>query len=184
MSHFRQALSFFRLPLWISVPCLVLLLSACDDTSPLANLNTNALSPAQALSYGRQSAIYQHLSHHWQLVSINNLPISYQAHLDLRQLSTGHATATLKASCPPIEIVFDTSRIDQNHVSVIDIHRDLDIAPPDSNPTPHQDCGDEAEDTLMAILADTKSIKRHPTTPDQLILTSHQDTLIFVLMSP
>lgn len=183
MSHFRQALSVFRLPVWVGVPCLVLLLSACDDTSPLTNLNTNALSPAQALSYGRQSAIYQHLSHHWQLVSINNLPISYQAHLDLRQLSTGHATATLKDTCPPIQIVFDTSRIDQNHVSVIDIHRNLDTTSP-NNTVSESGCADEAEDRLMAILADTKSIKRHPTTPDQLILTSHQDTLIFVLVSP
>lgn len=167
MHTLRQALAMFCLPVLVGFFGMAMALSGCDDNNPVANLNTNALSPAQALTYGRQSAIYQDLSHHWQLESVNHLPISYTMSLDLTKLNTGKATAL--TICSPIEIVFDTSRIDQNKLSVKDIQRNLD------------NCSDDYEDTLMMILADTKSIARHPSQQNKLVLTAQQDTLIFVL---
>lgn len=171
MPNIRSAMVFSRLPILVGTLGMATLLGGCDneDTSAFINLNTNTLSPAQALTYGRQSAVYQHLSHHWQLESINASPTSYNFFLDLTTLSTGHAIATAGVTCAPIEVLFDTTDIDQNRISVKDIQRKLD------------DCSSEHEDRLMAILADSKSIARHPNDPNKLILTSSQDTLVFTL---
>lgn len=171
MPNIRSAIVFSRLPILVGILSMATLLSGCDDedTPAFINLNTNTLSPAQALTYGRQSAVYQHLSHYWQFNSINTTPTTYEFFLDLTALNTGYATATAGVACTPIEILFDTTDIDQNRISVKDIQRKLD------------DCSGEHEDRLMAILADTKSITRHPNDPNKLILTSSQDTLVFTL---
>lgn len=153
---------------------LAMALTACNEnpTTPLPQLNTNALSPAQALNYGRQSAIYQEISHYWKLESINNFPVSYPFYLDLRTLNVGVATASAPPPCAPIEMTVDVKNIDKNQIVVIDIQRVLDA------------CSNEVEDNMMAILADSKSIMKHPNDPSKLVLTSRQDTLIFVLAQP
>lgn len=172
MQNARSCSSYVCLSLRFGLCCLVGgVIGACDDmpaVNSLKQLDTNVLSPAQVLTYGRQSAIYQHLSRYWRLESINGSPVAYQFYLDLTQLSSGVATATAPAPCSPIEMVVDVSNIDKNQVSVTDIYRVLDS------------CSDKFEDNLMAILADTKTITKAPHHPDKLLLTSRQDTLIFV----
>lgn len=160
----------------LCLSAVVGLLAGCHETGNNASRqyessarDFKALSPARALSYGRESAVYQHLSQYWQLELINDTPARYEMYFDLTDLPNGRATLQAPPPCLPIEVEFDISNIETNQLSVVRIERELD------------DCSDSNEDNLMAILADTKTIQRDGQHSDRIILSSYQDTLTFVL---
>lgn len=109
--------------------------------------------------------MYRHLSREWLISDINGIPSDKTIRLDLRSLTNGHAALQLRPDCPLIAIKFDVSELANNKLSVISIRREVG------------DCSTEAEDKLMAILADTRQLERDETDSNKLSLISYQDTL-------
>lgn len=134
-----------------------------EDSAP-ASENV-LLSPNNSLAFGRESAMYRHLSREWLISDINGIPSDKTIRLDLRSLTNGHAALQLRPDCPLIAIKFDVSELANNKLSVISIRREVG------------DCSTEAEDKLMAILADTRQLERDETDSNKLSLISYQDTL-------
>lgn len=121
------------------------------------------LGPQKPLNYGRQSAIYRHLSQIWQITHIDNTPVTTPVYLDLTQLSDNQGYVRFDKACAPILVTFNTHQIAKESLFVMEIERTLD------------ECSDGFADKLMSIIADTRRLQR--TMDDTLTLVSYQHTL-------
>ncbi len=159
----------------VAVLTSLLTLTGCDDTDlsspPLKLDNTDTftpLSPNTSLNYGRESAIFHHLSQTWKLSEINHIPVEGNVILDFTKIDQGKALVWLSKKCQPISVQFDTSNISRGELSIINIQRQL------------TDCSTQTEDDLMMILADTRYLERDTLAQNKLVLGSYQDTLTLI----
>lgn len=147
----------------------LLALLACQPSSTPAHQHSEPLKPlslSKSLTFGRQSAIFRHLSQVWQITAIDGVPTTRYAHLDLTHLGKdGKASIELNKNCTPISIVFFTQNIAKGDIYVSSIERTLD------------DCSDDFEDQLMSIVADTRRLERDSHDLNKLTLISYQHTL-------
>lgn len=150
------------------LPMLTLSLLACQPPANQTHQHSEPLKPlslSKSLTFGRQSAVFRHLSQVWQITAIDDVPTNRYAHLDLTHLSEGKASIQIRKECTPISIVFFTQNITKGDIYVSSIERTLD------------ECSDDFEDQLMSIVADTRRLERDSHDLDKIKLISYQHTL-------
>lgn len=150
------------------LPVLALVACQPQNTQNHTHQHSEPLKPlslSKSLTFGRQSAVFRHLSQVWQITAIDDVPTNRYAHLDLTHLSEGKASIQIRKECTPISIVFFTQNITKGDIYVSSIERTLD------------ECSDDFEDQLMSIVADTRRLERDPQDLNKLTLISYQHTL-------
>lgn len=148
---------------------LLFVLSGCQPPNDEPHQHHEPLKPlslSKSLTFGRQSAIFRHLSGVWQIDAIDDIPTHRHAKIDLTRLSEGgKASIEIHQDCTPISVVFNTRNIVKGDIHVSSIERT--ISP----------CSDEFEDQLMSIVADARRIEKDEKNPNKIILISYQHTL-------
>lgn len=144
----------------------MIVLAACqpEQSGHSPDATIAFMSPKNSLVLGRQSAIIQHLSRHWQVSDIDGIATAQKVILDFSTIADARAKASIN-DCAILWLEFDQEQLAVGNLQVIHIKR-----------VPDDGCSGHFDGLMMAILGDVQWLQKDDD-GETLILSSYQHTL-------
>lgn len=133
-----------------------------SDESKISNTPISA-SPSSAIAIGKTRATEQFIAKKWQVISINDQPVTSKLVLDLHDFSRGQGEFC--DDCERILVDLNIHDVSNERLSI------------DNSTRQGGDCSSELIDTIMWILSDVYAFER---SGDELHIIAVQDTIRLV----